>query len=538
MRRVIIGFLACLLLFSLPGCQTPIPSADDPAGSEIMSSSQSTSEARPSSPQPGLSSSPVSSSHAPSAGKEPSAPPSRRPEPSSRPASSTASRPADTDSSHTPITSSPAKTGALHVEGTQLMGADGRPVQLRGISTHGISWFPDYINEACFRELRNEWQANVIRLAMYTAESGGYCTGGDRAALKALIHRGVTYATAQDMYVIIDWHILSDANPQRYKQEAKAFFAEMSAKYAGAGNVLYEICNEPNGGTSWRDIKAYAEEVIPVIRANDPQAIILVGTPNWSQYVDQAAADPITGYENIMYTLHFYAATHTDDLRGRMEAAVRAGLPVFVSEYGICDASGNGAINEKQANQWVETMNRHNISYVAWNLSNKNESSAILRSGCRKTSGFRGDDLSDSGKWLYRMLTGSIQPPAAGSAPTSQQPPATTTVPPAPLPSFAQSGQLEFQTQIANQWEENGVPVYQYVLTLHNTSQQAIAGWAAEVTFREDIALLNGWNGTYSAAGKTLRITCQDYNASIPAGGSVSDIGFIVKGGGGIAGIK
>ncbi len=301
---------------------------------------------------------------------------------------------------------SPSKTGALHVEGARLLGSGGQPVQLRGISSHGLAWFPDYINSACFEQLHNEWNVNVVRLAMYTEEYGGYVSGGDKENLKRLIDDGVRYAAEEDMYVIIDWHILSDSNPNTHREEAKAFFREMSGKYKDCSHVLYEICNEPNGGTGWQDIKAYAQEVIGVIRENDADAVIIVGTPNWSQYVDQAAADPIRGYDNVMYALHFYAATHKEDLRGRMTAAVEAGLPIFVTEYGICDASGNGGIDEAEANRWIEALNQHGISYVAWNLSNKNEASAIFNSSCGKTSGFTDEDLSASGRWLRGMLTG------------------------------------------------------------------------------------------------------------------------------------
>lgn len=298
----------------------------------------------------------------------------------------------------------PSVNGALRVQGTRLVGKDGKPVQLRGISTHGLAWFPDYVNESCFQQLHEEWQANVIRLAMYTAEYGGFCTGGDQNALKQLIQDGITYAEKQDMYVVLDWHILSDSNPNIYIEEAKAFFQEMSGKYAGVDHILYEICNEPNGDTTWNDIKAYAKEVIPIIRSQDEDAVILVGTPNWSQFIDQAAADPITGYDNLMYTLHFYAATHTDDLRSKLVAAAENSLPVFVSEYGICDASGSGAIDETQADLWVETMDDLGISYIAWNLSNKEETSAMLQSSCTKTSGFAPEDLSESGTWVYEML--------------------------------------------------------------------------------------------------------------------------------------
>lgn len=299
----------------------------------------------------------------------------------------------------------PSVTGPLHVEGTKLCGRDGSPVQLRGISTHGLAWFPDYVNEECFSQLKTQWDVNVIRLALYTAEYNGYCTGGDQNQLKTLVHNGVQYAASQDMYVIIDWHILSDSNPNQHIAEASAFFDEMSRTYASYNNVLYEICNEPNGGTSWDDIKVYADTIINVIRKNDKDGVIIVGTPNWSQYVDEAARDPITGFDNIMYSLHFYAATHKEDLRNKMAAAIEAGLPIFVTEYGICDASGNGSIDTVQARQWIDLMDQNQISYVAWNLSNKNETSAILNSSCAKTSGFTESDLSDSGRWIYQMLT-------------------------------------------------------------------------------------------------------------------------------------
>ncbi len=324
--------------------------------------------------------------------------------------------PAAAEESGIPERALPSTSGALHVEGTSLMDSHGNRVQLKGISTHGLAWFPQYVNEDCFRQLREDFNANVVRLAMYTSEYGGYCNGGDQNALKDLIRDGVSYAAANDMYVIIDWHILSDSNPNTHKDAAIDFFTEMSAEYADTENVLYEICNEPNGGTTWADIKSYAVDVIDAIRTNDEDAIILVGTPNWSQYVDQAAADPITGYENLMYTLHFYAATHTDSLRNTMTAAIDSGLPVFVSEYGICDASGNGAIDEYQADLWTQTMDAYGVSYVMWNLSNKDETSSILCSDCSKTGGFEMSDLSACGKWVYGMLTGQNADENSGSS--------------------------------------------------------------------------------------------------------------------------
>ena len=289
--------------------------------------------------------------------------------------------------------------GALHVENGKLTDADGNTVQLYGMSTHGIAWFPQYINYDSFRTLRDDWNTNCIRLAMYTAEYGGYCAGGDKEQLKQLVRDGVSYATELGMYVIVDWHILSDCDPNQNKDEAIAFFREMSEAFADNDNVLYEICNEPNSGTSWDSIKSYAEEVIPVIREQKPDAVILVGTPTWSQEIDKAAASPLT-FDNVMYTLHFYAGTHKDDLRNRLETCAQDNLPVFVSEFGMCDASGNGANDFDSTTKWLDLLNKYQISFCCWNLANKDESSSVFKAASTALSDWTDEDFNESGRWI------------------------------------------------------------------------------------------------------------------------------------------
>lgn len=296
--------------------------------------------------------------------------------------------------------------GKLSVKGTDIVDKNGTMYQLKGVSTHGIAWFPDYVNKDCFQTFRDDWGANLIRIAMYTHENGGYCNGGDKEYLKGLVDDGVNYATELGMYVIVDWHILHDLNPQVYKEEAKKFFEEVSYKYKNYDNVIYEICNEPNGGTSWEDVKSYAEEIIPIIRKNAPDAIIIVGTPNWSQDVDVAAGNPITGYDNIMYAAHFYAATHTDNIRNKVQTALDSGLPVFISEFSICDASGNGAIDYGQADKWFELIDSNNLSYAGWNISNKDETSSLIKASCSKTSWWTEGELSETGIWLRKQILG------------------------------------------------------------------------------------------------------------------------------------
>lgn len=296
-------------------------------------------------------------------------------------------------------------SGGLRVSGTTLTDASGNAVQLRGVSTHGLAWFPEYVNKEAFETLRDDWGANVVRLAMYTEEYGGYCNGGDKEALKQLIDDGVSYATELGMYVIIDWHILSDGNPNRNKEEAKAFFSEMADKYAGHNNVIYEICNEPQNSDWNGQIKPYAEDVISCIRQYDSSALILVGTNTWSQDIDAVAGNELDD-DNVMYVFHFYAGTHKASLRSKLESALNAGVPVFVSECSICDASGNGGIDYDSAQSWLDLLNDRGVSFLAWSLSNKNETSALIQPGCSKTGGWTEDDLSETGRWFRKAIQG------------------------------------------------------------------------------------------------------------------------------------
>lgn len=411
---------------------------------------------------------------------------------------------------------------ALSVKGTQLVDAEGKPVQLKGISTHGLAWFPEYINEECFRQLKEDWGINVIRLAMYTAEYGGYCTGGDKNALKELIHKGVDCAEKCGLYVVIDWHILSDGNPNTFLQEAEDFFDEMSKRYAGRTNVLYEICNEPNGGVQWAEVKSYAERILSVIRQNDPDGVVLVGTPDWCQQIEAAAAEPITEFGNVMYTMHFYAATHKESLRGSMAAALEKGLPVFVSEFGICEASGGGKIDTAEAGEWLRLMDERNVSYVAWNLSNKAEASAILQSGCQKKNGFAPKDYSASGRWLQQAFAGK---PAA-----AEVPPAVEVLPVAEIPlavSGAQEG-LSIEVHLAESWEENGKKYGKYILEATNQTAQVKSGWSAELQFDRDVTLVNGWNAAFRTEGGRISISPLEYNKRLE-GGAAAEVGFILR---------
>ncbi len=320
---------------------------------------------------------------------------------------------ASSNSVHTPVqseTADPApvqnyinggvsQNGRLSVIGTQLCNQNGEPVVLHGMSSHGIQW---YSNFASYNSVKNTagYGANIFRIAMYTAENG-YIS--QRDSIKQTVFSAIDSALMNDMYVILDWHILSDGDPLQYVNEAKEFFAEASLKYADTPNLIYEICNEPSGNVSWsNNVKPYAEQVIPVIRQNT-NAIVLVGSPTWSQDVDAAANDPLY-FDNIMYTCHFYAGTHGSQLRDKIDYALSKNAPIFISEWGTSAADGSGGVYLNQSAEWLDFLNARGISWVNWSLCDKAESSAALNPGTNPDSVWTENDLSESGKYVMGMF--------------------------------------------------------------------------------------------------------------------------------------
>ena len=299
------------------------------------------------------------------------------------------------------------ETKWLYARGDKIVSNKGREIQLKGISTHGIQWFGDLYNAESIKHLRDEMGINLFRIAMYTdANAKGYVAN---KALKEKVYELADAAIALDMYVIIDWHILGDNNPQTNKADALEFFAEVSEKYADEPLVIYEICNEPNGGVKWEtDIKPYAEEVIAAIRKNSPESLIIVGTPDYSKDFIEASQAPLDD-ENVAYALHFYAGSHNKTLRDAADDFRKKGHVVFVSECGATDASGAGQLYEDAFERWATWMKENKISWTYWAYANKDEASSMLKAGV--VPDFAAEDyagldsyLSPSGALIKRML--------------------------------------------------------------------------------------------------------------------------------------
>ena len=298
-------------------------------------------------------------------------------------------------------TARPSVNGKLHVQGTGLYDEAGTQVVLRGASTHGLTWFPQFVNNGLFKQLSTEWNTNLIRLAMYSDDY----VHGDRQKNLEVLRKGVQYAIDNDMYVMVDWHILEDNNPNENLAEAINFFNMMAKEYANVPNVIFEICNEPNGDCTWEDIKEYANIIIPVIRRHKPDALILIGTPNYDREIQEPARDPVN-FENVMYSFHFYATSHKGESLSKLREVVGGGTPIFITESGLCEASGDGKIDLESVKLWYDLMDSLQLSYTIWSMSNKEEESAMVRSDSRATDSLAESDLSLSGLYARALFQG------------------------------------------------------------------------------------------------------------------------------------
>jgi endoglucanase len=274
------------------------------------------------------------------------------------------------------------------------------------MSTHGLQWYSQCVNDKSLDALAKDWKADVLRVSMYVQE-GGYQTAP--AKFTNLVHSIVDKATARGLYAIVDWHMLDPGDPYFNLTRAKTFFAAIAKLHKNNINVLYEVANEPNG-VSWARIKNYHQQIIPVIRAQSPNAVILLGTRGWSSLgISDGASEteivnnPVNA-TNVMYTFHFYAASHGAAYLNALSRAAGK-LPMFVTEFGTQEFTGGGANNFVQAQKYLNLMANKKISWVNWNYSDDSRSGAVFKAGTCPSGNFAGTSaLKPAGAWVRARI--------------------------------------------------------------------------------------------------------------------------------------
>ncbi|MFI7120270.1 cellulase family glycosylhydrolase [Amycolatopsis sp. NPDC049868] len=292
--------------------------------------------------------------------------------------------------------------GKLHVCGVKLCNQYGKPIQLRGMSTHGIQWYSQCVKTASLDALAIDWKADILRVAMYIQDDG---YESNPRKFTDMMHNYIEEATKRGMYVLVDWHQLDPGDPNVNTGLAKTFFTEIAQRHKDKVNIIYDVANEPNG-VSWADVKRYAEEVIPVIRAQDPDSVVFLGTHGWSTFGISDGRDendilnnPVNA-TNIMYTFHFYAASHHDE---HYEALARTAdrIPVFVTEFGTQTYTGDGGNDFTYSQKYLDLLAAKKIGWTNWNFSDDFRSGAVFKTGTCAGNSFTGTSmLKPAGVWV------------------------------------------------------------------------------------------------------------------------------------------
>jgi len=282
--------------------------------------------------------------------------------------------------------------GQLKIDGNKIVNKDNEAIQLRGMSFFWSQWIGKYYTPETVKWLKDDWNVTIVRAAMAVDEDNGYISNPETEKQK--VFTVIDAAIAEGIYVIVDWH---SHHAENYTQQAKEFFDEVSKKYGDKPNIIYEPYNEPINSEWNSTIKPYHEEVIAAIRANDPDNLIICGTRQWSQRVDEVIGNRIDD-PNVAYTLHYYAATHKQELRNIAQQAIDAGIPLFVTEYGLSEANGDGFLDTQEGKVWWEFLDQNKISHLNWSIADKDETSVILKPGASETGGWPESMLTDGGK--------------------------------------------------------------------------------------------------------------------------------------------
>ncbi|KAI6170660.1 Endoglucanase [Aphelenchoides bicaudatus] len=414
--------------------------------------------------------------------------------------------------------------GQLSIKGNKLVGADGSEVALHGLSLFWSQWSEGsvFYNKETVQALKCSWNANLVRAAM-GVEEGGYLTnptaeqGRAEAVIQAAIDLGI--------YVIVDWH---DHNAQNHPDKAVEFFSAISKKYGSNPNIIYEVFNEPLQ-VDWTSVlKPYHEKVVAAIRANDAKNVIVLGTPTWSQDVDVAANNPVSG-SNLAYTLHYYAATHKQSLRDKAQAALNKGIAIFVTEYGTVDASGGGSVDTASSNEWYTFLDNNKISYANWAIDNKAEAAAALQPGT--TSAQVGDDSRSQNNGVSCSGTGvtnAAGTTAAGVVTTAA--PAATTKATTKAPEDDDSGEdggsssgVSISVETVNSWDSGA----QFKLVFKNTGSKAVCGANFNINLGSGVSIASSWNFS-PVSGNQYTLPSW---VNIQPSASFQDGGFVTSGG-------
>ena len=385
------------------------------------------------------------------------------------------------------------QNGLLQVKDGRLMNYQEKEVQLKGISLNNINNYHQYINRDTFKTLNQDWNVNTIRIPISVDSKNGYYLADEkeRDTIERNLLDGILYAKELGMYVVIDWQA---SDPLYYQKDAIAFYRKISKKYRSYNNVMYEICSTPNVTDSWEEISEYATPIIDEIRKNCDN-IIIVGTPKYLQDFSTITTN-FSDQKNIMYNMNINTSKNASEMQHVYLTILNCKMPVFISNLTLTD---NELFDSESSKSWIELLDQNQTSYIAGNLSNDNDPSALLQSS--SLSSWSDGELSNSGQWIKNTYTKI---------------------------NDEMNQDMDLTIDINEIWQQDGLTYKQLYFTITNLSEDQ-EGWGFSLTFSDDVTIVEKWNCETEIKGKTITISNSYYNGSILSKQSIDDVGIIIS---------
>jgi len=302
--------------------------------------------------------------------------------------------------------------GTPRKRGKRIVGDDGNPIEFRGIGTHAPLQYTNLHTLEMMRSLR-AYGVNLIRISVYLEDYTFLHSDGQKAygylnkpdETKAEIERIVNYCGQLGMYVLLDWHIYSWGAGYGtgifHQTEAEEFFSYFCQLYQDCPYVMYEVANEPHHTTS-AETAPYVKDMYDLIRSYIPDAIVVTGTckddvQTWYAALLDAGAD------DIFISPHAYGYGIS---ASRYAAWWDAGIPLFNSEWGNSEGSGDGKREDAGATELMKYYHAEKIPQSVWKLTDQAMTTAVLKNlGTINSStyaeGFDAADLSPAGTLYF-----------------------------------------------------------------------------------------------------------------------------------------
>jgi mannan endo-1,4-beta-mannosidase len=411
----------------------------------------------------------------------------------------------------------------LHISGTNIVEANGRPFVMRGIN-HPHVWYTGQTGS--FADMKAAG-ANTVRVVLVSGQRWGPSTDVANVISLCKQHR---------MICVLEVHDTTGYGEEgaaaSLDQAVDYWISQQSALVGQENYVVINIGNEPIGNINAAQWTAATVAAIQRMRSSGFEHLLMVDAPNWGQdWQNVMRADAQTvldadSHDNTVLSIHMYAVYNTAaSIVSYLDHFEANGWPLVIGEFGWRFNS-----NEVDHETILAEAQARGLGYLAWSWSGNTDPILDM------VLSFDPDQLTTWGERIVNganglratareatIFGGTVPTTPPATTPPATTPPATTppvTTPPVTTPPPAGGG-CTAAYAIVGQWPGG----FQGEVRV-TAGSSAISGWTVTWTFANGQTVSQAWNASMTSSGSTVTARNVGYNGSLGAGASAT-FGFL-----------